>query len=219
MSNGNRHRWQTQSVAADSLVIHILLDTNSVSCHHCAEVTVPKGFPKRLMQAREARGLGVNELQRRADLGSGQVSRYEFGDRAKIPAHYLGQLADALGVSLDWLWFGRGEMNVSHLSPLLTFDEFETALDERGLRLICKKHGKRWKLATIARALILDLKSDANGEPEGGWVEVLDAIEDGKYDITFGDSTAVEVKTAKATAPKRKRRKPRQRAASKRRQR
>lgn len=60
-------------------------------------------FPARLSRARKARGLTQVQLARKAALASDMlVSRYERG--AQEPrTEALGKLADALGVSLDWL--------------------------------------------------------------------------------------------------------------------
>ena len=67
-------------------------------------------FPSRLKFLREARGYGVNELNSKAGLYTGSVSRFENGKRgSRISAEKLRKLADALDASRDWLETGGSE--------------------------------------------------------------------------------------------------------------
>lgn len=129
----------------------------------------------------------MTELGRMAGISGGQVSRLEFGDRPNASAVTVQKLADALGVSIDWLWNGREERTAE-----IKVGDFFAAVESRGIRKAIEAAPKRWSLATIAKAVTLDLKSGPDGVPEGGWARVLDDIEDGKYDVSYGDAAAVE---------------------------
>lgn len=61
----------------------------------------------RLRQAREAAGLGCNELERLAGLRS-CVSRIERGERLGSRYETLAALAGALGIRTEWLATGKG---------------------------------------------------------------------------------------------------------------
>lgn len=65
----------------------------------------PSEFGRRLRAARERRGVGQAELGRRLGHPNGQVIyAWEVGKRQNCTAATLAALADALGVSMDWLW-------------------------------------------------------------------------------------------------------------------
>jgi transcriptional regulator with XRE-family HTH domain len=59
----------------------------------------------RLRMAREIRGLKMNELNRRAGLAGGTVSRAESGERLPEAVGWVA-LADTLNCRLDWLLRG-----------------------------------------------------------------------------------------------------------------
>lgn len=132
------------------------------------------GFPQRLRAAREARGMLVTELNQRAGISDGSVSRLEMGDRPNVGIGTVEKLADALGVSIEWLWLGR---SVSAVDP--SGGTFLMALDRRHLREVVERDPSRWKLSTLAKALELDVPSDKDGAPKGGWAKVLDAVQSG----------------------------------------
>lgn len=61
----------------------------------------------RLTRRRLELGLTQREVGQRADLHPGHVRALEIGATRRNPEVYtLAALARALGVSLDWLWFG-----------------------------------------------------------------------------------------------------------------
>lgn len=67
----------------------------------------------RVRVAREARGWSKNELEKRAQVAVGYVSRLESGERGGkrgITGSTLEKLATALGVSAEWLRSGEGSM-------------------------------------------------------------------------------------------------------------
>jgi transcriptional regulator with XRE-family HTH domain len=67
-----------------------------------------EGLPERLRQAREDLGLGCNELDRKASVGGGMVSRIETGKKLTgVAGNVLLRLADALGVRAGWLLAGE----------------------------------------------------------------------------------------------------------------
>ena len=61
----------------------------------------------RLRIARDMAGLSQNRLAKAADVSVGMVSNLEYGKIKGDPsARTIGRLAQALGKSMDWLWFG-----------------------------------------------------------------------------------------------------------------
>lgn len=63
----------------------------------------------RLRIARKAADLTARELSKRAGLAEGHVAMIERGTVDDGRVQTIAKIADALGVSLDWLVFGRGE--------------------------------------------------------------------------------------------------------------
>jgi transcriptional regulator with XRE-family HTH domain len=72
-------------------------------------VTMSETVSMRLRWAREAAGLSCRELSTLAKLGAPtHVALIESETRGRVAASTLVQLADVLGVSLDWLAAGKG---------------------------------------------------------------------------------------------------------------
>jgi transcriptional regulator with XRE-family HTH domain len=65
---------------------------------------------QRVKAAREAAGLGLNELDARIDSKSGYTSRIESGDRLSPRLEKLRLIAEATGVDPGWLITGEGSM-------------------------------------------------------------------------------------------------------------
>lgn len=63
----------------------------------------------RLRIAREAAGLTARKLSKLAGLAEGHVAMIERGTVEDGSVQTIGKIARALGVSLDWLVFGKGE--------------------------------------------------------------------------------------------------------------
>lgn len=63
----------------------------------------------RLKIARSAVGLSARKLSRLAGLADGHVAMFERGIVDDGSAKTMGRLAQALGVSLDWLVLGIGD--------------------------------------------------------------------------------------------------------------
>jgi transcriptional regulator with XRE-family HTH domain len=71
--------------------------------------TDSSGWPERLAEAMDARGLSGGELGRRAGFTAQYVNSLRSGERgARIPLDTARKLAAALGVSVDWLMEGAG---------------------------------------------------------------------------------------------------------------
>ena len=62
-----------------------------------------EGFGKRLRNLRQDRGLTQVELGNRSGISQKDISKYERGTTANLLATNLIRLADALGVSVDYL--------------------------------------------------------------------------------------------------------------------
>lgn len=87
--------------------------------HHGVEMST---IGERVRQAREVRGLGVNELARQAQLSNRQISRIEraAGEAKRgITNKTLAKLATALQVRPEWLLTGKGprEETLEHELP------------------------------------------------------------------------------------------------------
>ena len=70
---------------------------------------VPKTLAGRVRYARGLTHHTAKGLDRVAGLTEGHTTMIESGRRPRIEAGTAQALADALGVSLDWLIAGRGE--------------------------------------------------------------------------------------------------------------
>lgn len=65
-----------------------------------------KKFSERLMRARSAKGLSKHELEELSGLSRGAIKAYERGNTLpRIDS--LAKLAEALGVSINWLTYGN----------------------------------------------------------------------------------------------------------------
>jgi len=69
-------------------------------------------LPRRLEHARKAAGLNRTALATKAGLNASHVRLIEEGHREDPSGTTLAKLADALGVSLDWLVRGVGDAPV-----------------------------------------------------------------------------------------------------------
>jgi transcriptional regulator with XRE-family HTH domain len=97
---------------------------------------------QRLQQALKARGMGINELDR-AIGKHGYCSRIARDER-EATADNLGAIALALGISLDWLVLGQGEMDSASVT---TKESGEAVVDRYPFRAL---------VARFARAAGLD---------------------------------------------------------------
>jgi len=68
----------------------------------------PSALGERLKVARLAAGLSASGLSLAAGATRSVVQQIESGEIQAPRAELVGHLADTLGVSLDWLVFGRG---------------------------------------------------------------------------------------------------------------
>lgn len=90
-------------------------------------------FPARLRRLRKEKDLSQTELGNLAGLHYTHIGRYERGSSFPT-ADSLGRLADALGVSTDYLLHGNtveaAKANFNDRELLLMFQEIETLPDE-----------------------------------------------------------------------------------------
>ena len=70
-------------------------------------VVRPETFRGRLRRLRLERGWSLRDLARESGLGFGAVGMIERGDSMWPTAYTVGQLARALGVSMDALFLGE----------------------------------------------------------------------------------------------------------------
>lgn len=78
----------------------------------------------RIRQARQAKKLSQTDLARRADLNRKSLSRYELGSIP--PADVLKAIAEALGVSADYL-LGADDVPIRDRELLAKFEALQNA--------------------------------------------------------------------------------------------
>lgn len=139
---------------------------------------------ERWKEAREAAGLGVNELGRIARLSQGVASRAESGEQ-EPGLDIIVRAAEAMGVTAGWLAFGeepraRGSKDAMKLLAL-SANSFVSRL----LRLpklvgeVERRPQKAWKVGHLV-GLVHDLVDEptlatADGDPtRGTWADLLD---------------------------------------------
>jgi transcriptional regulator with XRE-family HTH domain len=66
-------------------------------------------FSQRLMKARAGHGWSQADLAEVSGVAAAQISRYEAGRSTPRPA-VVSRLAKSLGISFEWLAFGRGNL-------------------------------------------------------------------------------------------------------------
>lgn len=65
--------------------------------------SLSKQVGNRILMTRRSKGWNQGKLAEMTGLSRGQLSKYEHGGTIDIRASNLIRLADALGVSVDWL--------------------------------------------------------------------------------------------------------------------
>ncbi len=77
---------------------------------------MPGEIGDRLRQLRDERGISREKLGAAVGVSGGQLYRLEVGRNAPS-ATLVARLCEELGVSADWLLFGRGRLPVECLEP------------------------------------------------------------------------------------------------------
>lgn len=72
---------------------------------------------KRLREARERSPMGNTALDIKAEVGIGTSSRFERGERLGISLLVVAKMAHTLGINMDWLLYGIGDMRAAHGPP------------------------------------------------------------------------------------------------------
>ena len=109
-------------------------------------MTKKKGrFLKHLQPIRQSKGLSQTDLAKRTGLKPAAISHFETGER-KPSFENLIKLADALGVSMDYL-FGRGSEHASTASSELLRDFEKLSLKDQEVvhdmvQVLLKKNSK-----------------------------------------------------------------------------
>lgn len=68
---------------------------------------------RRVREARELRGIGVNDLDRAIGSKPGYISRLEADEFASVGSEKLRLIAEVLRVSLDWIVLGHGTLELA----------------------------------------------------------------------------------------------------------
>lgn len=154
------------------------------------EVTVPQvdtfavattALKDRLAAAMAHAGLSQAELERRARLTRGFMSRPLREDRKRVDPQYLEAIARVCGVSFEWLSTGTGEM----LSQARPAEPAPVALPSLP-RIV------RGEISPLVRAALLAYRSGP-WEPEDV-IAVLDVLRSGQGMVPLEDEeTAVRV--------------------------
>ena len=87
------------------------------------------GFSEHLQQIRQSKGLSQTDLAQRTGLKPAAISHFETG-RRKPSFDNLNKLADALGVSMDYL-FGEAREHASTASSKLLRDFEKLSLKDQ----------------------------------------------------------------------------------------
>lgn len=130
----------------------------------------------RLREARQEKGMGQRSLARASGVSQGHISHAESGKRVELGPTVLSALADALGVSVDWLLTGEGPRE--RASPERTVDPAEdTSVSPfdaaRTMFLAEQTHEGR---GDDARAFLAQRDvhyAGAEGRSPGWWLETL----------------------------------------------
>jgi len=144
-----------------------------------ADVLSP--FSQRLSFALARLGVSKKELERRAALSSGTVSRYTNGARGgNVGADVSTRIAKALGINHEWLIHGEGEMLAPttvaprdphpNRSPVLETEAFKSAHPQvqewLASRVLPKDMStENWLRALNAAAVLYELKLLYSGRP------------------------------------------------------
>lgn len=67
-----------------------------------------KGMPSRLLAARRAKGMTLQELSDKSGVSASTISTIECG-RSTATVWVMANLCDALGVSMQWMVYGGGK--------------------------------------------------------------------------------------------------------------
>lgn len=113
-------------------------------------------FKERLIAARERAGMTQTGLGEVCDMAGTQISRYEAG-RAVPRRAAMQRLANALGVSFEWLATGEGRERQMQISVGAPSGEFELVL----------------RADAITRDNFLALAAEANVAPEAFLAELV----------------------------------------------
>lgn len=124
----------------------------------------------RLREAREAKGMGQRSLARTSGVSQGHISHAESGKRIELGPTVLSALADALGVSVDWLLTGEGPRE---RRPDQTV---EAVPRYAALREVLEAHPGRWSVAAVTVAEQRALKADVD-PGTAWWEEQLDRLD------------------------------------------
>lgn len=84
-------------------------------------------FGERLRQKREAEGYSQSELAELINVSSQLISYYETGRGMPRNEDILKNLAEALGTTREWLWFGTEEKTPSTAQEAVDADEAKMA--------------------------------------------------------------------------------------------
>ena len=74
--------------------------------------SLPRTIGNQIIKARASRGWTQGDLSEKTAIPQGTISRYESGERRGIHPENLMRIADATGVSVDFL-LGRKETDIS----------------------------------------------------------------------------------------------------------
>jgi len=117
--------------------------------------TVSIAFPERLKQLRMQKGISQRDFANKTNLNYTQYNRYEKGDR-KPSTETMAKLADALGVSVDYLLEGEEQdaaiANLEDKDLLRMFSDIEKLPKDKkqAVKIILEDVIKEEKLQQLA---------------------------------------------------------------------
>jgi hypothetical protein len=160
----------------------------------------------RMRAEEKAAGRGwQSELHRRTGMTTAHISSV-LGEKRGMGDAFLHAMASYWGMTyaqLEALALGHSPEPATWDPPIDVF-LLRVSRDEGlpGLRDAITKHPGRWRTSTVVRAASMPLESGPDGQPVGGWVKLLDAIEHGTADQVTGGAQDAIAKAAKQIGPR-----------------
>lgn len=164
--------------------------------HHRSDGAKPSPLGLRVKAAREALGISGNELESKAGLSGGTISRLERGERQELTSSRLAAVAKVLGTTPDFLLHGApGRPILGQSAEKLsdsTLEDLHESIDDLLMGWFTRfpnlkkalDFENRWQPHVIAAAL---LYGDDCLPKE--WPARLDAIESALHPLQGEDPT------------------------------
>lgn len=146
---------------------------------------VPETLSGRVLYALELRQMSRQGLEEEARLSRGYVSRIVKGERLKLSPEVMRRMADALGISYEWLATGRGDMNDTSGGSFAANPATAQRSKSFALEAAIAYHEAKWSAPTVAAARAMVNSPRAESFSPREWAVLLDQIEAALADISL----------------------------------